>query len=137
MPRKWELEELRQRHDNSCGQTCVAMLSGTSYNRVIKQMGKSYTSTRAIHDGLKYFGVRSAKRLVQFRGNKKYPDHRKLGFDAMLKLVHPKVHRGGNFHWVVWDAKKRKVLDPQRPRYKIRQVRITSFLPISRSPHSK
>jgi hypothetical protein len=130
--RRGNLERIVQQHDNSCGQACVAMLARVAYSDVIDFMGRSYTDTRDIRNGLREFGLKSAKRLRQFRGNKQYHDYKELNFDAMLKLVDPKTHRGGSFHWVVWDAKRRRRLDPQSPRYKIPPARITSFLTVWR-----
>jgi hypothetical protein len=51
--RRGDLERLKQQHDNSCGQTCVAMLSGAPYDDVIGYMGRSCTDTRKIRDGLR------------------------------------------------------------------------------------
>jgi hypothetical protein len=110
--RRGDLKRIIQKHDNSCGQTCVAMMARVAYEDVIDFMGRSYTDTRKVRNGLQKFGLRSARRLVPFRGNKKYGDYKDLPADAILKLVSSR-HRGGTFHWVVWDAKRKKILDPQ------------------------
>jgi hypothetical protein len=130
--RRGNLERIVQQHDNSCGQSCVAMLARVTYNDVIDFMGRNYTETRDIRNGLREFGLKSARRLTQFRGNKHIHDYKELKHDAMLKLVNPRTHRSGSFHWVVWDARRRKILDPQHPRYKIPPARITSFLKVWR-----
>jgi hypothetical protein len=123
---------IKQKHDDSCGQTCIAMLTGAPYDDVIDSMGESYTSARDLHKALAKFGLKSPKRLVQFRGNKKYPNHRALNVYAILKLVDRRYHNRRYWHWVVRDAKRRKILDPQWHPYKVPPARITSFLPVWR-----
>jgi hypothetical protein len=129
--RRSHLKPLEQLHDYSCGQTCVAMLTGACYYDVVMYMGYSSTDPLKIQKGLQKFGLKSAKRLTQFRGNKEYPDYKKLDFDAVLKMVHRK---GGSYHFVVWDAKRRRILDPNYPPFRIgRAHRITSYLRTWRS----
>jgi hypothetical protein len=72
--RRRNLRSLKQPRDsNSCGQTCVAMLTGASYDDVIGCMGEASTDTSAIRRGLSRFGFKSEKRLTQFRGNEEHP----------------------------------------------------------------
>jgi hypothetical protein len=131
--RRKHLNPLKQRHDNSCGQTCVAMLAMLpDAEEVIEYMGKGRTNTRKIRKGLRKFGLKSAKRLERFRRNGDYHSYKELDVDAVLKLVDPKIHRPGTYHWVVWDSKRRKRLDPQRPRYKVPPAKITAFLRVWR-----
>jgi hypothetical protein len=133
--RRAKLKSLKQQHDYSCGQTCVAMLTGASYKAVIKFMGSASTDTSKIRRGLNRFKVKSATRLKQFRGNEQYPNYKKLDFDAVLKMK----HRGRSmYHWIVWDSKRGKCLDPQNPSFKIGPAhRITSYLRTWHSSQSK
>jgi hypothetical protein len=106
------------------------MLTGSSYDDVIKYMGIGCTDARRIRNGLGHFGLKTAERMMSFRSNKRYRRHTALPFDAVLKLVHPRIHRDGGYHWVVWDARRRKILDPDDPPFKLPQVDITQFLAI-------
>jgi hypothetical protein len=139
------LQRVTQPYDSdSCGQCCVAMLARVSLSEVINALGSdSSTNTSKIREGLKKFGFKSAKRLEQFRGNEQYPSYKQLDFDAILKMVHRRRRNGsadwgGTYHWVVWDSKCGRTLDPQRPPYKIGPAhRITSYLRVWRPPQSK
>ncbi len=82
------LRSLKQQRDSySCGQACVAMLTGASYDDVIKYMGEAFTDTSAIRKGLRRFGFKSEKRLTQFRGNEEHPNYESLKCHAILKMV--------------------------------------------------
>ena len=66
------------------------------------------------------YGLELAHHLVPFRSTK-YED---LEDNAILK-VNPR--RGGaEWHWVVWDAKRRRLLDPRDPPYK--RISACSYL---------
>lgn len=65
-------------------------------------------------------GVRLGRRLIPLRG--KHPSE--LGFDALLKVNVRK--NGREWHWVLWDHERQKVLDPKRPPYK--RLRFTSYV---------
>jgi hypothetical protein len=75
-----------QEHDYSCGQACVA--------EVIDYMGEASNDTARMRSGLTKFGLKSKRRLVQFRGNAQYRSHEKLDFYALLKMVHRKPDGG-------------------------------------------
>ncbi len=130
--RRGNLKHLRQPSEsNTCGQTCVAMLARVSYEKVISVMGRGRTNTRKVREGLRKFGLKSDK-LTQFRGNREYKHYKKLNFDALLKLKDSEAHKDGNWHWIVWDAKRKKKLDPQDPAYKVPPARIISFIRVRR-----
>ena len=75
--------------------------------------------------------MRAGQRLIQFRGNKRYCDYKELDVDAVLKLV-ARSHEPGYWHWIVWDAKSKKTLDPKKKPYKIPPAKIKSYLPVWR-----
>ena len=65
--------------------------------------------TGGLRKALAVYGLERAHHLVPFRSTK-YED---LEDNAILK-VNPR--RGGaEWHWVVWDAKRRRLLDPRDP----------------------
>ena len=74
----------------------------------------------AREEGEAVYGLELAHHLVPFRSTK-YED---LEDNAILK-VNPR--RGGaEWHWVVWDAKRRRLLDPRDPPYK--RISACSYL---------
>ena len=106
------------------GIACVAMLAGKSYGAVAKEMFPDgvvpHTNTGDLRKALAACGLEPARHLVPFRSTK-YQD---LKDNAILK-VNPR--RGGaEWHWVVWDAGRRRLLDPRDPPYK--RVRACSYL---------
>ena len=115
--------------DNTCGQTCVAMLTGRPRGDVIALMGKSYTTTLNVHNALRRFGFKTPSRLKRFSKSGDYANYKELDVDAVLKLV-TRHHRRGTHHWVVWDAKAKKPLDPMEDPYLVPPAKITSYLPI-------
>lgn len=81
------------------------------------------TQTADIRRALKRFGLRSARRLIRF--GRETPDPKYILKNAILKVNRRK---NGSWHWMVWDAKRRRLLDPQKPAYK--RPRLSSFLTI-------
>lgn len=78
------------------------------------------TSTGRLREIMEAHGVRLGRRLIPLRG--KHPSE--LGFDALLKVNVRK--NGREWHWVLWDHERQKVLDPKRPPYK--RLRFTSYV---------
>jgi hypothetical protein len=95
---------------SSCGIACVATVAGKTFATAKKVMCASYeaedTSPRQLRTALKHFGIDSdpAKPI----GKRRYKD---LAFDAVL-LGHDRYDCQA--HWVVWDSKRKMMLDPIR-----------------------
>lgn len=113
-----------QKDRDGCGVACVAMLAGVTYRQAKDVMfgddSVSLTSTADLYNALKVLRKRpSGKRLVPLRTQ----SYRDLDTNALLKVGRP----GKSWwHWIVWDAKRKKFLDPNTP--SIRRPRVTSFL---------
>ena len=115
---------VKQFDDDGCGLACAAMAAGTTY-RTVRDFafpdGKvQTTSTSRLRKIMEAHGVRLGKRLIWLRG--KHPSE--LGFDALLKVNVRK--NGREWHWVLWDHQRQKVLDPKRPPY--RRLRFVSYV---------
>ena len=123
------MKRVLQENDEGCGVACVAMLAGVSYWEArVAVFGKRprvvhSTHTADIRRALKRFGLRSAKRLISF--GRETPEPKNIGINAILKVNRRK---NGTWHWIVWDSKRKRLLDPQRPAYK--RPRLSSFLAI-------
>jgi len=104
------------------------MVVGASYAVVRTVMAGERSTinadTKDVVRALRGFGVELPRNhLVALRGR----DFRTLDHDAILKV---NVRKDGHWHWVVWDAENRRVLDPKRRPY--RKIRATSYLPVQR-----
>ena len=85
----------------------------------------SGTNTGDLRRALAIHGLELAHHSVPFRSTS-YED---LEDTAILKAT---PRRGGaEWHWVVWDAERRRLLDPKDPPYK--QTRACSYLTVHRS----
>ena len=119
-----------QKDENGCGMACVAMLAGVDYETSCKRLfrtksGKGrYTHTKEIKAALRRAGLRTDRRCVRF---KKDEGPLILQFDAIMITRAAKQH--GTFHWVVWDSKARRVLDPD---YEARKRKFSSYLRVYR-----
>src|SRR5260221_11505560 len=100
---------VRQKTTTDCGIACFASLAGISYTQAQravfgeKHKGPSYTYTDQMRKALKDFGVILAHRLVRC------PRPARLTQDALIRT---NKLSNGMWHWVVWDARRRKILDP-------------------------
>lgn len=120
-----------------CGIACVAMVGGVTYEKAKMTMFNKverkhlrtgdldYTTTVRLVRGLRRLGIRCGDRLVPLRGR----SYRSLKCNAVLKAWEKKAQRGGDFHWVVWDAKRRRFLDPGRLTY--RRLRVRQYVKIA------
>lgn len=113
---------VKQKHKNGCAVASLAMLSGIGYDKVIKVVHpfyKNYGQPR------RYPGVhieqvlRSMEKLgLQFRVSCLKQDVTKLKNNAIIAVyIAP-----GSRHAVVWDAKRKKILDPW---WKPSKIKIT------------
>jgi ABC-type bacteriocin/lantibiotic exporter with double-glycine peptidase domain len=97
-----------------CGLACIASIVGRSYEevQVVSEFLLEHncenvgTTTFELHVILLAYGYSTPRRLIPFRNKfhkKKLSD---LETDALLKV--------GEWHWCVWDAKRKRVIDPLR-----------------------
>ncbi len=122
--RRKPIGRIVQKDPFGSGIACVAMLAGKSYGAVAEEMfpdgAVPHTNTGDLKLALEAYGLEPAGHLVPFRSTK-YQD---LKDNAILK-ANPR--RGGaEWHWVVWDAERRRLLDPREPPYK--RIRACSYL---------
>ena len=118
------LRRVLQRGDKDCGVACVAMLANRSYTDACGLVHPDRrTKTKELSDALTSLGLECGRRLKPL-GKKSYRD---LECDAVLK-VWPRKDR--SWHWVVWDARRKRVLDPWEPPYM--HIHATSYLPVTR-----
>ena len=118
------MRRIVQQDRHGSGVACLAMLAGKSYRAVRKEMFQngvvSAADTGDLRRALAVYGLELAHHSVPFRSTK-YED---LKDNAILK-VNPR--RGGaEWHWVVWDTKRQRILDPKDPPYK--RIRACSYL---------
>jgi len=111
-----------QDDENGCGVACVAMIAGITYDdarRIIfKHRRGTYTNTTDLRRALKRLHVRIAGRMTPLGTL----DYRRLREQAILKV---NLYRGGTWHWVVWDPRRKIILDPQRKhakRYRVHSM---------------
>jgi hypothetical protein len=106
------MKRIFQIDEDGCGVACVAMLAGVSYKMALTKMfGDRHvtpTTTKQIRKELRKFGLFSARKLVR---SIKWRHYTELRQDAILKVKIPK-RSGAGWHWIVWDAKRGKFLDP-------------------------
>jgi len=110
------MKTIEQREENDCGVACVAMLTTGNYDKafeVIHPSGRSkLTKTADLHAALIALGREPLTNTRQPFHGKSLCD---LGHDA---LVFVKMINGRNSnHWVVWDAKAKKLRDPYHTKY--------------------
>lgn len=109
------MKTIKQKNLNDCGVACVAMLARVDYQDAfdaIHPTGRSkLTHTKDLHVALERLGRKPlTKTRIGFRS--KAPDD--LNNDALIFVkMGKKGKRGG--HWIVWDAKAKKLRDPDRP----------------------
>ena len=100
-----------QKNELGCGIACVAMLTGRTYAATRELMFPDgqirRTRTSILRKALADLGCEVGDRLIQL-GTKRFED---FDFHVVLKVN----KEGRNWHWVVWDARRRLVLDPLDP----------------------
>jgi ABC-type bacteriocin/lantibiotic exporter with double-glycine peptidase domain len=100
---------VRQKTKTDCGVACFAMLADISYaqaRRALfgeKHKGPGYTYKDQMRNALKAFGVVLSERLTRC------PRPERLTQDALIRT---NELSNGMWHWVVWDARRAKILDP-------------------------
>lgn len=120
---------MRLRHQLTpygCGVACVAMVAGVGYWTACEAIFgpepplRHRTHTADLRRGLKRLGIDTADRLSPL-GDRSLSD---LAASAIVK-ANP---RQDGWHWVVWDAGRRRLLDPRQPTYQ--RYWVVSFLQV-------
>lgn len=108
--RKRRISLIPQKHSTGCGIACVAMVSGVSYRRALKAtfphgIKKDYLT-----------GYADLKRGIAALGGKHAPRAHNApsswGRIECTSIVRVNERANGNWHWVVFDAEQRVLLDP-------------------------
>lgn len=103
------MNRVQQEHIDGCAAACLAMVTGTDYTAALQTLhpeGGSWTSNEDLLVALKAAG---------FEINVRIPCPLEQLNDAILVVRYP--ISGTNFmHVVVWDAKRKEVLDPWEAR---------------------
>lgn len=90
------MELLYQKTRSSCGQTCVAMIAGISWEKSVELVGhKNCTKTRELVKALRTLGFSVEDHLTVLRGTALLTLPQQGTF--LLKLRYP----GARWHWVV------------------------------------
>lgn len=131
------MRPVRQQHGTSCGIACVAMITGRSYSRVMKEARKIfdwpaqqrsfYTTSAQLRELLLFFKTESKRGRVARNWSS-------LPARAIVGINH---HEESNsWHWVVYrrDADQESVLDPRSKhiyRCDFGRMRLKSCIPIN------
>ena len=107
----WPIRRVFQQHDDGCGIACVAMLAGLSYDEVCLAIFGDHQGDATSLDDLRWalmgYGFRVPRRMTPFwEGlHKQLKQHALLALDPGPEAM---------WHWAVWDATGRRILDPLR-----------------------
>jgi Peptidase C39 family len=110
------MRRVKQEHEMGCGVACVAMLASVHYRKAHEVFDDKESAVKngyfapALRFVLTRLGLRPSRRLKKFRG------YDALKQNAILK-VNP-YNKGKDWHWVAWDARGNRILDPYEPPYK-------------------
>lgn len=141
----------KQRHVNSCGLACVAIITDKPYATVIqdyealedepiywewwderKLWELTYgTTTINLHDMLYHYGVQSNKRRIKYTGRDCLPD-----LSILTTCLRQEMYNGKKttfWHWVVCEKKGRttKIYDPWSGMQTLRDIKpIESYIRI-------
>ena len=119
------MELIKQRTpDKDCGVACLAMIAGVSYEDAMVALHKDAKPRRTLLNELvaasTLLEVKLEPQLIPLLG-----DHiETLSGSALVKT---NITRDG-WHWVVWDAESKTVLDPKiKPYVRLRPVSYAPF----------
>lgn len=123
------MKRVTQKRGTDCGIACVAMVAGVSYEEAEKAMGAAAHSRTQVAD------LRRALRKLGYSlGHRSIPVAPErlqyLTFDCILKTK--PGPKSGNWHWMVWDSRAQKILDPQpkEKAYKKPLGRVSAYIQI-------
>lgn len=138
---------VKQEHRKGCGLACIAALAGKRYATV---HAKAITIREDLSEG---FGKRRdfstsprdlrklAKEFKFCLGRKvQFPDPKPMNLENFTRFMNDlkldchavlaiNRRKSGDWHWVVWDHERRRVLDPKEPPYR-RKIRPRYYLPV-------
>ena len=81
---------VKQKNNKSCGQSCVAMIAGLTWEQSCKILGHNKpTTTKMLIRALHKLGFNTARKL-------------KVGVPTDLAIVKEKIYYSSNWHWVVF-----------------------------------
>ncbi len=123
---------IKQRHVNDCGVCVVAILAGVSvpYEAALEAVfpGKKpkqfWTSSKMIAAAFKRLGLKCDARARPLFGR----SYKELTHDAVLLADRDPMT--WTWHWLVWDSKAKRVIDPAKRAKK--RFKVTSYLKIYR-----
>jgi ABC-type bacteriocin/lantibiotic exporter with double-glycine peptidase domain len=125
------LKLVKQKHVNGCVPACIATLLGTSYEIGLKIVHPRRKTRRWNYVGTTYQSmVIALERLGLKCYKKKITSLSKLRYHCILIIAHPAYGPPEECrHAVVWDAERKKVLDPypSNKRAMSRQLPISSY----------
>jgi hypothetical protein len=114
---------VKQEDDEGCGLACIAMVAGTTYAAVRKTYREVLgiersdkikpTGLPVLKEIMRRHGVVIEGRMRHFKG--RTPDELGLDYSALLK-INPR-REGDEWHWVIWDHTRGRMLDPKKPPY--------------------
>ena len=122
---------VKQRDENGCGLACVAMVAGRPYSAIRKILGSDEvgpTQLRKLRQIMRQHGIAAGERMIPLRSRTPF----ELPFDALIKM-NPR-RNGREWHWVIWDHRRRRILDPKVPPYK--RWKFVSFVRLHRTAGS-
>ena len=90
-------------------------------------IAQTYTSAVRLIQGLRHFGAECPDWLVKALEGFCYQN---LETDAVLNVWRREGAPLSESHWVVWDVRKRKFLDPLPVPYQ--RLRVSAYLPVKR-----
>ena len=106
------MKRIIQEHPQGCGIACIAMLTGLTYAEAFSFMKvngiivhRHTTQTKHIVKALRLADYKCRDRLKPLYGK----DFRDIQTDAVLKVKNGSKY---GWHWVVWDVRKQRILDP-------------------------
>lgn len=110
---------ITQQKSNDCGVACIAMIinkyAGYSRSKAYRLAKEAlfgdrpagYTEVKELRRALAHFGIGLGKQRYPFC--KLSSTDMGLKFDAIIAT---KPNRNGYWHWMVWDASDRHLIDP-------------------------
>jgi ABC-type bacteriocin/lantibiotic exporter with double-glycine peptidase domain len=122
---------VRQKSDLDCGIACVAMVSGRGYAAAKRAFGKGAekrpTKASEVVDALRRLGVACRKNRVRCRTA---AERKRLRDSDKTAIVGVKIPESEvDWHWIVWDAKRKEWRDPERcPEERYVRPRILFYL---------
>lgn len=90
-------EYIRQTNERTCGQTCIAMISGKTENDIVELIGHAKgTKTKEIISTLSKLGIKNSQKLIRFCHKNPLPVY------GIVKTIHKnKKQTTGNWHWIL------------------------------------